>query len=142
VNVGCCLGFFFPFGFDDGQGNPTLNGSYDVTDGGLSPLYSFTSGQPFSLSLSYAGEQAGDEGDGLSGVGSFSVSIAEVYVYDSNMDLISGYTLTAASGTIYPAVGDVSGLPEPSSIYLLVSVVLGAAWIARKRRTRAARAPR
>jgi len=82
---------------------------------------------PLDMSFSYRGESL-DEGLPF---GSYEVSIGQIYVYDSNMHQISGYTLTSGSGTDYPGVGDVSSIPEPASFCLLVTVVLGSAWVAR-----------
>jgi hypothetical protein len=94
-------------------------------------LLPFTSGVPVSLRVGFELEAEGSPGDAPAPFGSYGVDLNNITLFDTNMDPISGYTLTAASGTDYPATGET---PEPGSLCLLGTVLVACAWFTTKRR--------
>ena len=91
-------------------------------------LYPFTDGTPFPLSLSVHLQADLSEEDTTQ---DFAGTIDQISVFDSRMHPLKHYRLVSASGTDYPAVGAV---PEPGSVFLLITAMLGCAGIARKAR--------
>jgi hypothetical protein len=91
----------------------------------LSSLYPFTAGIPFELGVSIVEAAVGSAGDGLPLDAVMGATIDSISLFDSTGKAITGYSLLAASGTDYPAVGEV---PEPSSLLLFVPCVVLAMW--------------
>lgn len=77
-------------------------------------------------SFNFYPEHAPDGGS-YSGIAEFmnTVTIAAINVYDQNDNLVSGWSPTSGSGTVYP-------VPEPSGMVLVLAAVIGFA--ARRRR--------
>jgi len=88
-----------------------------------SQLYPFVAGDPFPLTLGFDfGFTSDITGGCFCNVGSWSVAIDQIHLFDANMNPLTGYSLTAASGTLYPAVG--AAVPEPSALLLLATAAI------------------
>jgi len=88
---------------------------------GESQPFAFTAGVPFALSLDLFYRAVGASGDGLPYFGHADASIDQIQFFDANMNPITGYSLTSASRTLYPALG--AAVPEPSAVWLLFSAL-------------------
>jgi hypothetical protein len=81
----------------------------------------FTAGEPFTFGVAVQAGGLRDPGDGLpSGPHHLSWTVSPIQILDSHMNPITGYTLTSASGRVYDT-------PEPASILLMITVLLGVA---------------
>jgi hypothetical protein len=98
----------------------------------LTPLIPIVGGVPFKVSLGYYIFAFSLEGEGIQ-VGGIknTVYLDSVYLFDNNMKPLTGFTLTAASGTQYAAPGEV---PEPSAILLSLTVLVISAMVLRRTR--------
>lgn len=113
------FGGFLPNDFVGFNINSTERGFF--SDGGTytSELYAFTAGVPFSFSISaLTGTMGLDE----SANSFFDVTVDSISVFDSDLNPITGYTLTSASGTFYHAIGEA---PEPNAVWMVILVLIG-----------------
>ena len=130
---------FMQFGLDynpadalEGTVAFTLNGAYVTFRDHTNQLFPFVAGSPFDLSLDFLFNSKSDVvGSCFCGTGAFGIAIDQIQLFDSSMYPINGYILSAASGTLYPAVG--AAVPEPASILLLITYLGGSAAVLRRR---------
>jgi hypothetical protein len=122
--------------FFDAVGDPlSLNGEVLNWGPATSQLFGFTAGTPFGLSLGFSeltAYSAADDGigcDAACGEEAATESVVDVLVYDSDMQPVTGYTVTSASGAPYPAVG---AIPEPAAVWLLLTAIAACAIVAKK----------
>jgi hypothetical protein len=114
--------------------SPPSDGLRLFNDFGFSPpgytshLYAFTSGTPFSFQLNAVTSIRGQTGD--EGFNGFTVAVDQISVFDASGQPLAGYSLTSASGAPYPAVGQVL---EPSSLWLVMTVLFGCAGVIRRK---------
>jgi hypothetical protein len=85
-------------------------------------MFPFTAGVPFQISLGFTTFLSVGLTPGESiffNDSPYSLDLDQIFVYDSNQQLLNGYSLASASGTMYSAFGQV---PEPSGWILLGTV--------------------
>jgi hypothetical protein len=125
-----------------------LNNSFFLWEDGIldirfatpirTPSFPFIGGVPFDISLLYLISAVSIGGDSIQAFVPFTdepkrntIYLDSIFVFDSNMNPLTGFTLTAASGTEYAAPGKV---PEPASI-LTLTTVLALVEVLRRRRS-------